>query len=138
MHPSIEHFNAAIQFAMTQGLEAREFLHAWVHGDTSEWPEFVPPSVEIDLDLEEFLDSVRAEMTRARTKFPGDRIMTLALAEEFGETVKAVLDEPRAAVHKEAVQAATMCARLVLDGDSSVEQWRKERGLDPLVEKKNA
>lgn len=86
-----------------------------------------------DPAVEAFLDEVRAELTRARTKFPGDRVMTVALAEEFGELCKAVLDEPAANVRKEAVQTAVMAARIVLDGDGSVTEWRAMRGLDPLV-----
>lgn len=84
-------------------------------------------------DVERFLDEVRAELVRARSKFPGDRIITIALAEEFGELCKAVLDEPAANVRKEAVQTAVMAARVVLDGDGSVTAWRAERGLDPLA-----
>lgn len=83
--------------------------------------------------VEDFLDQVRAELTRARALFPGDRIMTLAMAEEFGELVKAVLDEPAANVRKEAVQTAVMAARVVLDGDGSVDDWRASKGLDPLT-----
>ena len=88
-----------------------------------------------DDPVEAFLADVRAELHRARAKFPGDRVMTVALAEEFGELCKAVLDEPRARVRKEAVQTATMAARVVLDGDSSVEEWRRLKGLDPLVDR---
>ena len=84
-------------------------------------------------DVETFLNEVRAELVRARSKFPGDRIMTIALAEAFGELCKAVLDEPAANVRKEAVQTAVMAARVVLDGDGSVTAWRAERGLDPLA-----
>jgi hypothetical protein len=84
-------------------------------------------------DVDAFLEEVRAELIRARAKFPGDRIMTIALAEEFGELCKAVLDEPAANVRKEAVQTAVMAARVVLDGDGSVNDWRAAKGLDPLV-----
>lgn len=80
-----------------------------------------------------FLADVRAELVRARAKFPGDRIMTIALAEEFGELCKAVLDEPSAAVRKEAIQTAVMAARVVIDGDSSVNEWRAAKGLDALT-----
>lgn len=80
-----------------------------------------------------FLAEVRAELVRARAKFPGDRIMTIALAEEFGELCKAILDEPAANVRKEAVQTAVMAARVVLDGDGSVAEWRTLKGLDPLA-----
>lgn len=90
-------------------------------------------SLEVDNEVEAFLAEVRAELNRARSKFPGDRIMTIALAEEFGELCKAVLDESAACVRKEAVQTAVMAARVVLDGDGSVKGWRAERGLDPLV-----
>jgi hypothetical protein len=83
--------------------------------------------------VEQFLSEVHAELLRARAKFPGDRIMTIALAEEFGELCKAVLDEPAANVRKEAIQTAVMCARVVLDGDGSVNEWRAQKGLDPLV-----
>lgn len=83
--------------------------------------------------IDSFLGEVRVEIVRARSKFPGDRIMTIALAEEFGELAKAILDEPAANVRKEAVQTATMAARVVLDGDGSVAEWRAARGLDPLV-----
>jgi len=80
-----------------------------------------------------FLYEVRAELIRARTKFPGDRVMTVALAEEFGELCKAVLDESSDCVRKEAVQTAVMAARVALDGDGSVREWRKEHGLDELA-----
>lgn len=83
--------------------------------------------------VETFLDQVREELIHARSKFPGDRIMTLAMAEEFGELVKAVLDEHSSAVRKEAVQTAAMAARVVLDGDASVNEWRAAKGLDPLT-----
>lgn len=87
-----------------------------------------------DIAVDAFLAEVRAEIVRARAKFPGDQIMTLAMAEEFGELCKAVLDEPAAEVRKEAVQAAAMAARVVLDGDSSVQAWRERKGLDPIVQ----
>lgn len=86
-----------------------------------------------DPAVEAFLGEVRAELMRARLLFPGDRIMTIALAEEFGELCKAILDEPAANVRKEAIQTAVMAARVVLDGDGSVNEWRQERGLDRLV-----
>ncbi len=81
-----------------------------------------------------FLQEVRDELLRARTKFPGDRVMTIALTEEVGELAKALLQEPRENVRREAVQVAVMAARIVLDGDSSVTDWRLDNGLDPLLE----
>lgn len=87
-----------------------------------EWQEHDP--------VAKFLKAVETELRRARAKFPGDRIMTIALAEEFGELAKAMLDEPQAAVWKEAVQTAVMAARVAIDGDSSVDDWRTAKGLD--------
>jgi hypothetical protein len=84
-------------------------------------------------DVDAFLAEVRAELMRARAKFPGDRIMTIALAEEFGELCKAILDEPSANVRKEAVQTAVMACRVAIDGDGSVNEWRRLKGLDPLA-----
>lgn len=85
------------------------------------------------LMVDEFLEAVRAEIARARDLFPGDELQTLAFNEEVGELNKAILDESPAAVRKEAIQVACMAARIVLDGDSSVVEWRKRRGLDPLI-----
>lgn len=111
----------------------------------SDWPEFkhvwqllearVCGSVDQQAiaATEVFLHEVKLELIRARAKFPGDRIMCLALAEEFGELIKAVLDESSANVRKEAVQTAVMAARVALDGDGSVREWRTESGLDPLL-----
>jgi hypothetical protein len=82
---------------------------------------------------DEFMAAVRAELARARAKFPGRRLMALAMVEEAGELTKALLDEPRASVVKEAIQTAVMAARVALDGDESVDAWRKLKGLDALA-----
>jgi hypothetical protein len=89
------------------------------------------PGAKVD-PVDAFLAEVRAEIIRARTKFPGSRVMTVALAEEFGELAKAALDEPAANVRVEAVQTAAMAARLAIDGDASLVDWRASRGLDQL------
>lgn len=86
-----------------------------------------------DEAVEAFLNEVRAELYRARANFPGDRIMTIALAEEFGELCTAILDEPAASARKEAIQTAVMAARVAIDGDGSVNEWRAAKGLDPLT-----
>lgn len=84
--------------------------------------------------VDDFLAEVRAEIIRARVKFPGDNLTTIALMEEVGEVAKAVLDESPERVRKEAVQVACMAARLVLDGDSSTTAYRAQRsGQPPLV-----
>ena len=79
---------------------------------------------------DEFIEAFRAELRRARAKFPGRKLMGLAMAEEAGELVKALLDEPCAAIRKEAIQTAVMAARIALDGDESADEWRRMKGLD--------
>lgn len=137
---AIEAFYAAIRMIEVQ-LPRRDYLVI-----ESDWPEYEPTWAAIQArvegraaqpavpdEVDQFFEQAKAELRRARAKFPGDRIMTLALAEEFGELCKAVLDESAEAVRKEAVQVACMAARVVLDGDGSVVDWRRERGLDPLL-----
>lgn len=85
-------------------------------------------------DDEKLVWEIIAELGRARAKFPGDNVTTLAMAEEAGELATAVFEESRAAVRKEAVQTAVMAMRVVLDGDATLRLWRAMRGLDPLVE----
>lgn len=81
-------------------------------------------------ELECFLSAVRCEVMRAQSLFPGRRIMSMAFNEEVGELNKALLDEPWFQVYKEAVQAATMAARVALEGDESLDDWREQKGLD--------
>ena len=90
--------------------------------------EFLPLTPEQTL-----LDEVLSELARARAKFPGDNVTTLALMEEVGELAKATFSESREAVRKEAVQVACMAMRVVLDGDATLDQWRASKGLDALV-----
>ena len=85
---------------------------------------------QADIDL--LLGEIKSELARARAKFPGDNVTMLALMEEVGELAKATFEEPRSAVRKEAVQVAVMAIRVVLDGDCTVRQWRKDKSLDPL------
>ena len=83
-------------------------------------------------DLDQVIRDIRNELLRARTKFPGDNVTTLALMEEVGELAKATIEEPAANVRKEAVQVAVMAIRVVLDGDATLTDWRTAKGLDPL------
>lgn len=84
--------------------------------------------------LSDLLSEIRDELARARAKFPGANVTTLALVEEVGELAKATFSESRAAVRAEAVQVAVMAIRVALDGDATLDDWREEKGLDPLVE----
>jgi hypothetical protein len=90
------------------------------------------PEDEPDSRVDAFLNEVRHEIMRARRLFPGDRIRGLAFGEEVGELFKAMLDESSSRVRKEAVQTAAMAARIALEGDGSVREWREEKGLDPI------
>lgn len=78
---------------------------------------------------------IRAELDRARAKFPAsDNLTTIAMFEEAGEVAKAVLSEDPSAVRKECVQLAVMAMRIVLDGDPSTTAYRaKHHQLPPLV-----
>lgn len=91
------------------------------------------PAAEPVADEEQLAYEILAELRRARAKFPGDNVTTLALMEEVGELAKATFEESRTRVRKEAVQVATMAMRVVLDGDQSLDLWRAGKGLDSLV-----
>lgn len=82
--------------------------------------------------IDQFLAEVRAEIARARSLYPGARLSTIALGEEVGEVCKAIMDEPASHVRIEAVQVCATAARLALEGDRSVDEYRRSRGLDPL------
>lgn len=75
---------------------------------------------------------VKAEAIRTRRLHPGNAGTGYALAEEYGELAKAILNEPASDVRKEAVQTAAMAARIAIDGDSLTTGWRKHKGLDVL------
>lgn len=76
---------------------------------------------------------ILAELTRARTKFPGENVTFAALVEEVGELATATFSESRDRVRKEAVQVAVMAIRMVLDGDCTFDAWREKNRLDPLI-----
>jgi NTP pyrophosphatase (non-canonical NTP hydrolase) len=84
----------------------------------------------IDFEVENLLLKIKNELKSARTKFPGDRVTMIALVEEVGELAKALMDEPSSNIEKEAIQVAVMAIRVALDGDSSVRDLRKSKGLD--------
>lgn len=74
-----------------------------------------------------FLRDVERELSRARDKFPSSEGCMTALTEEVGELAKAMLDEPGERIYKEAVQTAVMAARVALEGDRSLENYRINR-----------
>lgn len=83
-------------------------------------------------DEETLSNEILAELSRARTKFPGKNVTFAALVEEVGELATALFEESSDRVRKEAVQVAVMAMRVILDGDHVYEPWRAEKGLDPL------
>lgn len=69
----------------------------------------------------------REELRRARAKFPRPDLLTLALAEESGEVVQAVLElrngkpgASREKIRTECIQTMAMCVRLMEEGDPVV------------------
>lgn len=82
---------------------------------------------------QELIEQISAELKRARKKFPGKNVTFAALVEEVGELATATFEESRDRVRKEAVQVAVMAMRMVLDGDHCFDDWRAEKGLDPLT-----
>lgn len=76
---------------------------------------------------------VKREVFQAMDKHPAETNVTLiALGEEYGELVKAALDEPKNNVHEEAIQTIAMVLRLVLEGDRTIVDIRQNKGLDAL------
>lgn len=77
------------------------------------------------------LRKIRAELIRARTKFPGNEKLTVALMEEVGELAQALLqDKPREEIVKEAVQVACVAVRIAEEGDAdfgSDKEWSKAK-----------
>lgn len=78
-----------------------------------------------------FLLDVHDELDRARKKFPHTGAVVVALMEEVGELAKAMLDEAPERIYKEAVQVATMAARCALEGDPTLNEYRRyHHGVD--------
>lgn len=79
---------------------------------------------------ERFFDMVRAELQRARAKFPAETNPTNAtLVEEVGEVSKALLCEPWENVIAESVQVAAMACRMATEGDATMVEFRRSQGL---------
>jgi hypothetical protein len=59
------------------------------------------------------------EITRARTKFPGNRYLLAALVEEVGELAEALVSGTKGEVYKEAIQCACVAIRIAEEGDAT-------------------
>lgn len=85
--------------------------------------------------------AISAEVCRARTKFPGNRMMLAALTEEVGEVAKALLQKlPADEVRKEAVQVACVAIRIIEEGDASFADLTEEesKGVPPPMDPERA
>jgi hypothetical protein len=82
---------------------------------------FCWPMQDWPRELVEDLVDLGHEMMRARAKFPGNRFMSLALAEEVGELAKAQLQKaPAVEIRHEALQVACLAMRIAREGDASL------------------
>jgi len=95
------------------------------HNDHAELVQGLAQLLESQGALPSWMRQVQDELARARAKFPAAEHRTLALAEEAGEVVKAVLDLRAGtgtleALHAEIIQTMAMCVRLLEEGDPSV------------------
>jgi hypothetical protein len=71
----------------------------------------------------EIIAALEYEMTNAKTKFPSNKHLTVALMEEVGELAQAQLqglDKQR--IVNEAIQVATTAIRIIEDGDADLEE----------------
>ncbi len=71
------------------------------------------------------IDDILEKLLIARTKFPSNQHMALALVEEVGEVSQALIENQRGRqthrqVYRECVQAAVMAKRVATEGDSTL------------------
>lgn len=134
----------AVPVAARWGFDGYGWTHYLDNGSGSDWLKRAtqhddvellythPPQPSETVTEEALCSEILAELTRARTKFPGKNVTFAALVEEVGELATATFEESADRVRKEAVQVAVMAMRMILDGDDCYEPWRAEKGLDPL------
>ena len=87
---------------------------------------------------EQFIEDVKAELGRARAKFPSANLSFVALTEEVGELAQALLKcragaWSRDRVRAEAVQVATMALRVAVEADESFRVGYVEPDPDPVA-----
>lgn len=71
-----------------------------------------------------FLFEVVLEVKAAREKFPSPNFNTLALIEEVGELIQAILNgEHKGIIRKEAIQVAAMATRIALENDPAIDPY---------------
>lgn len=82
--------------------------------------------------IDVFLYDVRREMLAARGKYPSTELLTVALLAEAGELATALMQDPNQQVRIEAAQVAGIAARIAVEGDTTINQWRERRDLSLL------
>ena len=66
------------------------------------------------------ITALQEQVLRGRRKFPANRLMLAALAEEVGELARALLQrKARGDVESEAIQVAAVAMRIFEEGDAS-------------------
>jgi hypothetical protein len=76
------------------------------------------------------VDALKAEMVRARIKFPDNRHLLAALVEEVGELAKAILqDQGDDQIEREGLQVACVALRIVEEGDSAFQDKNWDTSL---------
>lgn len=74
------------------------------------------------------MQALADEISRARTKFPGNAHLTVALGEEFGELCRAQLQQKsRDEIREEALQVACVALRIYEEGDATLSNLTKEQ-----------
>ena len=73
------------------------------------------------------IEDLAAEVMRARTKFPRNRLLTVAALEELGELAAAQLQQrPKAEIRREAIQVMAMMVRIITETDETLEGLDEE------------
>ncbi len=85
---------------------------------------------ELEKSSQNFVLQILSELQFAREKFPSPDGLMTALTEEVGEVAKALMDEPKEDVYREAVQVAAMACRIATEGDPTLDGVREKRGAD--------
>lgn len=72
---------------------------------------------------ESTIETLKKEVEFARTKFPSNKHMLAALAEELGETAEALLEHGNSQrSREEAIQVACVAIRIYEEGDGDFEK----------------
>lgn len=85
---------------------------------------------EYEAHVDNFLSEVKLEIIKATNKYPAPNPNVAALSGESGEACEAMVKKMFTHVYSEAVQAACVAARLAIEGDPTMDEYRMNKGLD--------